>query len=755
MKLFFKIYILLFTCTLLAQNGQQWVGHFSYTNVQDMAQSNNRMYAAAESAMFSKSVITNELKTITSVDGLKPETITAIYYSAEFNRTLVGSDNGLLIVINSDNTFVNKIDIVEEATVQSAKKRINHITEYDGKAYISCDFGIAVFDIASLEFGDTYYLGPNGSEIPVIQSTVFQGYIYAASASNGVRRGLLNNPNLNDYNQWQEVYGGGWSGITSFGDNYFGVDNMGNVFRLSAGALLFTNIGSPAVDIREANGYLVITSPTRISIYNQDLMQVLQLNGIPGENVTFTCATVVSGQVFIGTKTKGVIQSYLENISIRENITPNGPLLSNIFSLEKTANSLWAVYGAYDYQFIPDYSERGMSKLTADEGWVNIPYEDVLGAKSLTDVAVNPNNTAEVYAASYDKGLLRLEDDVPVQLYDETNSPLQNQQFVPGFDNLRVNSLYFDGAGGLWMTNDMTEKPLKVFRNGNWTSYSFVDVISAPKDNKYQKMIIDRNGTKWIPSINSGLIAFNETLGNKFIVIGNDDFGNLPTEYAKCVAIDNSNRLWIGTSGGLRVLSGIDRFLTEDVLGTNAIIIEEDGLAQELLYEQDINDIEVDGSNNKWIATGSAGAFLVSPDGQRTLFHFTKLNSPLPSNTVNDIAIDAQSGDVYFATDKGMVAYKGTSTEAEDDLSNVYVYPNPVRPGFDGEVKVSGLIDNANIKITDIEGNLVYETTSEGGTILWDTTAFGRYKVASGVYMIFIASEDGTETKVKKVMIIR
>ncbi len=755
MKRFLGIYIFLFTCTLLAQNGQQWVGHFSYTNVQDMAQSNGRVYAAAESAMFSKSTITNELKTITSVDGLKPETITAIHYSAEFNRILVGSDNGLLIVINSDNTFINKIDIVEEATVQAGKKRINHITEDGGKAYISCDFGIAVFDIASLEFGDTYYLGPNGSEIPVIQSTVFQGYIYAASASNGIRRGLLTNPNLNDYNQWQEIYGGGWSGITSFGNNYFGADNMGNVYRLSAGALFFTNIGNPAVDIREANGYLVITSPNRISVYDEDLMQVLQLNGLPGENVTFTCATVVSGQLFIGTKTKGVIQTFLNNISIRENITPNGPLVSSIFSLEKTPNSLWAVFGGYDYQFIPDYSERGISKLMPDEGWVNIPYEDVLGAKSLTDVAVNPNNSSEVYVASYDKGLLRLEDDVPIQLYDETNSPLENQQFATGFDNLRVNSLYFDGAGGIWMTNDMTEKPLKVFRNGNWSSYSFVDVISAPKDNKYQKMIIDRNGTKWIPSINSGLIAFNESLGNKFIVIGSDDFGNLPSIYVKCVAIDNSNRLWIGTSVGLRVLPGIDRFLTEDVLSTNAIIIEEDGLAQELLYEQDINDIEVDGSNNKWIATSSAGAFLVSPDGQKTLFHFTKLNSPLPSNTVNDIAIDSQSGDVYFATDKGMVAYKGTSTDAEGDLSNVYVYPNPVRPGFEGDVKVSGLIDNANIKITDIEGNLVYETTSEGGTILWDTRAFGRYKVASGVYMIFIASEDGAETKVKKVMIIR
>lgn len=755
MNRFLPIYFLLFACTVFAQNSEQWVGHFSYTAIQDMSQSNNRMYAAAESAIFSKSTITNELKTTNSVDGLKPETITAIHHSAAYNRTLVGSKNGLLVVINGDDSILNKIDIVEEATVQAGKKKINHIYEYEGKAYISCDFGIAVFNLATLEFGDTYFLGPNGAEIPVIQSTVHNGYLYAATSLNGIRRGLFSNPNLNDYNQWEQEYGGGWTGIVTYQDNLFASDNMGNILRLDNGSPFpFSFMSTPVVDLRVANGYLTATSAGRINIYNEVLMQSLQLNGLPGEDLIFTCSTVVSEQLFIGTKENGVIETSINNISIRENITPDGPLYSNIFSLEKSTNSLWAVFGAYDYLFIPDYSKKGISKLTT-EGWINIPYEEVLGATSLTDVAVNPNNEDEVYVASYDKGLLRLEENVPVQLYDETNSPLENQQFVSNFDNLRVNSLAFDAAGGLWMTNDMTENTLKVFRNGNWTSYSFVDVVSAPKENKYQKMIIDRNGTKWIPSINNGLIGFNESIGNKFLVINDDDIGNLPTEYVKCVAVDNSNRLWIGTSKGLRVLPGIDRFLTEDVLTTNAIIIEEDGLAQELFFEQDINDIEIDGSNNKWVATSSAGAFLVSPNGQRTIYHFTKLNSPLPSNVVNDIAIDSKTGDIYFATDKGMVAYGGTATEAAGDLSKVYVYPNPVRPGFEGDVKISGLINNANIKVTDIEGNLVYETTSEGGTVLWDTRAFGRYKVASGVYMIFIASEDGTETKVKKVMIVR
>ena len=110
---------------------------------------------------------------------------------------------------------------------------------------------------------------------------------------------------------------------------------------------------------------------------------------------------------------------------------------------------------------------------------------------------------------------------------------------------------------------------------------------------------------------------------------------------------------------------------------------------------------------------------------------------------------------MFFATDKGLVSYLGSSTKGDDNLENVYIYPNPVRPGYTGTVKISGLMDKVNLKITDIEGNLVYETTSNGGTIEWDTTAFGKYKVASGVYMIFISAEDGVETKVKKVMIIR
>ena len=190
-------------------------------------------------------------------------------------------------------------------------------------------------------------------------------------------------------------------------------------------------------------------------------------------------------------------------------------------------------------------------------------------------------------------------------------------------------------------------------------------------------------------------------------------------------------------------------------IDTQPIIILEDGVPQELLFELTITDIEVDGANNKWISTASSGVFYLSPNGQETLLQFNIENSPLPSNNVQDIAIDSFSGVVYFATVNGLVAFNGTSTAPRDNLEGVYAFPNPVRPGFTGNVTIDGLTANANVKITDISGNLVFETTSEGGSVLWDTTAFGNYRVASGVYLVIITGEDALETKVSKIMVVR
>ncbi|MDV6169533.1 T9SS type A sorting domain-containing protein [Flavobacterium sp. DG1-102-2] len=762
MKKVFCLYIFLISFTFFGQTSSPWRSYFSYNDIVDVSQSPSRVFGAASSAMFEKNLGTNDLKTITSVDGLKAETITAVHYSTEYNRTLVGNQNGLLIVINGDGTVINRIGIVQESTVIAAKKKINNIYEYEGKAYIATDFGIVVFNIATLEFVDTYYLGPNGAEIPILQCAIHEGIIYAATPFNGLYVAPMGSQFLNDYNQWYTVDNGQFTGVVSYNGSLYASYSSGAVSRFVNGsAVPFTVLPSQVVDMRVANGYMIITCTNRVVVYNEQLTTVSQINVIPlpeAQGAVFSCATVAAETIFVGTRDHGMFSAGFNNLNF-ENITPNGPQRSKIFRVKKAPSALWAVYGDYDYYYNPYPLENyGVSKYNNENGWTTITNDKLFNAASISDIAVSPTNENLVYVSSYINGLIKIQDDQPVILYNNQNTN-GNLEPLPGTSSdVRINSLAFDKAGDLWMTNARVEKSVKQLRaSGNgasFSSYTVKGTILNPANNDYAKMVIDKNGTKWIPTSYSGVLAFNETLDKKIIITEGAN-GNLPSFSSTCVAIDNNNRLWIGTNKGLRVLPGVDRFTTETSLTTNPIIILEDGLAQELMYEQGITDIVVDGSNNKWIATGGAGAFLVSPDGQQTLFHFTKENSPLPSDIINDIEIDNVTGEVYFVTERGMVSYRGTSTEAAEDLSKVYVFPNPVRPDFDGNVNISALLDKANVKITDIEGNLVYEATSEGGTVLWDTRAFGKYKVASGVYMIFISSEDGTQTKVKKVMIIR
>jgi sugar lactone lactonase YvrE len=754
------LYFYIFLCSLVgfSQENQQWGSYFSYNNIVDITQSNSTVFASAESAYFSQNTLTEELRTTTSVDGLKAETITAIYYSPGFNRMLVGSASGLLVVVNGDGSIVTKNDIVKETTVVGSKKKINSFFEHNGLAYIATDYGISVFNLATLEFKDTYYLGPAGAEIAVNQATVRENTIYASTNQNGVRFATLSNPNLNDFNQWNEYFGGGWFGVTTLNNNVYSVADTQIVYQITDGIPRpMGNLPSRGLDIRAVNGLLVVTCANKVNIYNDANQLVYEFNVIPDqtETITFTCATIVNERLYIGTKEKGVFTTPLSTLNFT-NITPDGPLRNSIFSLEKTPNFLWAVFGTYDFYYTPDYSENGVSKL-GNMGWKSIPYPELskLGRiQSISDITINPKNEKEVYLNSAESGLLKLVDDVPTIFYQ--NPPLENEQ-LENTSSIRVNGGTFDKDGNLWVMNSMTKKPLKVLRAGttnSWVSYDFKDIIGdfASVRENYGRLTIDRNGTKWIATTDFGLIAFNEALNNKNIIVGLNE--GLPNTYVKCSVIDKNNRLWIGTVSGLSVISSIDNFTSGDALQANPIIIVEDGIAQELMYQQVVTDIEVDGSNNKWIGT-TAGAFLVSPDGQNTLFHFTKENSPLPSNVINDIAINSVTGEVFFATQSGMVSYKGSSTAASEDLNSVVVYPNPVRPGFEGTVKVSGLIDRANVKITDIEGNLVYETTSVGGTILWDTKVFGRNKVRSGVYLILVASDDGTIKTVNKVMVVR
>ena len=744
-----------------------WLGHYSYNNVIDISQSSDKIYGACDNSFFTYDLQTNELSKYSTINGLSGEEISAAYYSQSGDKYVIGYSNGLIEVFDPATEEINKVvDIVDKPTIPPNEKNINHILEYNDILYIATDFGISLYDINALEFGDTYFIGPNGSQIEVRQTTILGEYIYAATEI-GVFRAIVDNDNLIDFEEWERINSSNWRGIVTFGDDLYAITTTRRVFKFNGTAFAFQSqipqFATFLEDFKVNENYMIVAHDQEVHIYDSELNEVAGIQTLEDyPDLEFNSALLIGNTLYLGTEAHGILQTSFPMPMTANQILPDGPLLNNTFSITAIPNELWVVYGDYTAGYDPyPLDNRGVSHLQ-DMAWVNIPYSPDYDAKSIVHATVNPSNLSEVFLSSFFSGILKVEDNMPVEILNHTNSDLESLDIgIPTYIDIRIGETKYDAEGNLWVLNSKIENGIKVLRSsGQWESYSVSEVISDPVfgENGLSKVEISDNNIKFIATQSHGVLAFDETRsdGSRFTTISEEESGNLPTTDVRALSIDKSGNLWIGTVKGIRVYFGAEGIFDDDDPQSNDIIIvDEDGVPKELLFEQTVTDIEVDGSNNKWIATSSSGVFYMSPDATETLAHFTKDNSPLPTNTVNNIEIDAESGRVYIATAKGLLSFQGTATAPKETLENVYAYPNPVRPGFDGDLTITGLTNNANVKITDIEGNLVYETTSEGGTLLWDLTAFGRHKVASGVYLVLIASADGTETKVTKVMIVR
>lgn len=743
---------------MISQQNNVWKGYFSYNSIKDISQSTTSFYGAAENSYFKRNVATNEISTITTVEGLSGQTISQIYHSEAFKKTIIGHVDGLLIVVNEkDGSMLNVVDIVNKPSVPPNMKKINHINEFNGKIYISTDFGICVFDLATSEFGDTYFIGPNGSNIQIFQTTVSNNTIYAVANGYGLLSASVNNPNLVDYNQWTMTASGNWLNVTATNTDIALINVSNQLYKLVGNSPVFlAAFNQMSLDARFSENNFVVTTQNYVYVFNDQLNEVFRVDNSADTTTRFTCATVLNDKVYIGTQEKGVVTTTQNNTTTFENITPDGPDRNRLFAVKTISDGIWAVYGDYSGSYNPyPLDSYNVSRYDSKNGWDSVLYADLFNAKSIVRIETHPNDEKKVFFSSNYSGLLAFENNLPTNIYNTSNSSLQTiAGQVP--DDIRVNGLVFDKSGNLWMTNALVINGLHVLRtNGQWQGYN-LPVFQAPLFISYGRITIDKNGTKWICTNVGGLVGFNEGYNNRCLrFLEGNDSGNLPTNDVRAVAVDNKNKLWIGTAKGLRVMSSVDSFLNQDQLTSNSIIILEDGLAQELLYNQFITDIVVDGANNKWIGTAGAGVFYISDDGQKTFNIFTKENSPLPNNTINDIEINKVTGEVFIATEGGMVSYRGNATSGTENLENVVVFPNPVRPEYSGNVSIAGLIDKSNVKITDIEGNLVFEAISQGGTVIWDTKNFNGKKVASGVYMVMVSAEDGAQTKVKKVMIVR
>ena len=275
-------------------------------------------------------------------------------------------------------------------------------------------------------------------------------------------------------------------------------------------------------------------------------------------------------------------------------------------------------------------------------------------------------------------------------------------------------------------------------------------------------MLIDSWGQKWgVLGRDGGLFVYNDnnTIDNpaddqyKILntAIGN---GALPTTSVFSIAEDLDGEIWVGTDKGIGVFYNPSSVFSGGNFDAQQILIQEGDYGQYLLSEEKVKCITIDGANRKWIGTEKSGVFLLSEEGTEEILHFTTENSPLFSNNIIDIAINPENGEVFIGTEKGLISYRSDATEGATTQEKTHVFPNPVRKSYSGPIAISGLVADANIKITDIDGNLVFEDFAKGGQAIWNGKNKNGERASTGVYLVFSTDINGIEKTVSKILFI-
>lgn len=758
---------IIITANIVIVNAQigvgEWRDHLPFVYSIAITQSPSKVYVASENGIFSYSKKNQNIEKLTKVNVLSDIGVSSIAYSNENQVLVVGYSNGNVDLIFENEVF-NLSDIKREMI--SGSKSINHILFIDEYAYLSCGFGIVVINVQKREVKDTYYIGDLGGNLQVNQLVLSNDFLYAAT-DEGVFIADYTNTNLVDYSNWQIIttipnYTSKFNAIYSDNDKI--LVNQSNdfsndiIYAYSQGT--WTSLNSDYGTIREIkneNSTIQVVSNRNILLYNTEFIFIdsISRTEIPKLN---PFDVIVSNNTFwIADKGKGLVKYNTSNL---EEITPNAPYLPDAFSIDIDNNKVLVAAGS----LTPTWGNafiNGAAFSFENERWrTMINYN----AKDYVSIKIDPYNTDHFYAGSWGGGLVEYRNNELIETYKEENSTLQST--IEGSNYYRIGGLVFDSNNNLWVTNSDVENPVSVKKsNGNnsiddWVSYNFDEKIS---NIRVGKIIITQNNHKWLvlPSGN-GLFAFDnkqtiddtsDDLYKKISIV--DENGKIISNNTYSIAEDLDGPIWVGLDQGIVVYYSPENVFEESNFHAQRIIITIGDATDYLLKTETIKAIAVDGANRKWIGTNNSGVYLVSKDGTEEINHFTEENSPLLSNKINDIGINHETGEVFFATDKGLISYRGSATMGSDEFRDVYVYPNPVRENYYGDITIRGLVSDVNVKITDISGNIVYETNANGGQATWDGKNFSGSRVSTGVYLVFCSNEDGSKTHITKLLIIK
>ena len=678
------------TNSALAQTNSKWTLYSSFSNITEIAPAGGTAFALSDGGLFSYNSETGETAVYDKTNSLSDANIAHIAWSKSAKQLVIAYESSNIDLLTVNGNVTNVPDIYMKST--TLNKSINHIYIDGPYAYLSLGLGVVKLDVKRGIIVDTYQLGFN-----IDYTYTKDGYIYAASSTNGLYRGKQTD-NLLDTNHWQRI-----------GD--------------------YTPLVEDRLNLEDTQAKLwwTRTESGKLACYTIDA------NG----NRTY--------------KTEGV--------------RPEGPASNNFYRLYMHNGKLYATGGLWAQE--NNALREGEVHVWDGNNWsiFEQPSAATLGHDNVDYICLDFDPLKEGHVMVGAKsGLYEFQDGKFVTCYNTDNSPIETA--VNSKNYAMATSVKYDASGNLWVLNRMSSTPIIQWtKDGTWKTFSHSELKKdvSTSGNLVNLYISPYYGYMWFLNNyweNNKLYAYDYS-NNKLYVVGgpvftNEDGTATTPSYIHSMTEDNDGNIWLATSFGPLYLT------PSDVQAGNGTVTQHkvprnDGtnLADYLLQNISTRCIAIDGGNRKWIGTDN-GVFLISADCNTQLQHFTTDNSPLSTNLILDICVDKNSNKVYFATDKGLCSYESDATQPNKNMSkdNVYAYPNPVRPDYTGEITIVGLSYNADVKIVTSNGTLVNQGRSTGGSYTWNGRDLKGKRVASGIYMVVAAKEDGSKGTVCKVAVI-
>jgi len=755
--------------SIVAQNNK-WNTYLAYHEATEIAETNERVYVVANGALYSYGKNDDDIILYSRQNGLSDTDIRLIKYSPD-NKTLVIVYSNGNIDLFGEGGISNMPHLKNASNVQS--KNVNDIYFYGRFAYLSTDFGVVVINLEKKEVSDTYRINKSVNSLCILGDKIIaltdDGLWEAATKDNLLdasvwKKKLLSDENLNKNDtiirmclfKNQLVF-------CVEGDGLYYENSGGETKRfLHQGYVKDITVQGGELLAYTRDDVLYIFSDINNSVYVRTGLTINSATSL-NDNGKYWFAAGTNGLIGIqkGSDNKfttivsdKIINSPKRNFNAFMTILDNRKLL--VAGGDRTTERSWrpGTLMTYEngnwYNFDEMVANRGISPLIGSYSW------DYMG------VAVDPDDENHYFIPTYGEGVIELRNNEFVKLHNMDNSSLRSTNGTPNF--IRIGSACFDSGKNLWVTNCVTPNTINVLKaNGEWVGLYYAPISNVEK---VDKILITSRGHKWVnvPFDNAGIFVLDDN--NTIDDTSDDRFNffrafrdaqntgnNLPASEYLCMAEDKKGVMWIGSNiGPLRCSNPVYAIERPENLSCSRLVRDGDAY---FLSGESVTAIAVDADNQKWIGTSSQGVFLINEDGSETILNFNTDNSPLLSNTINSIVINDETGEVFFGTANGLISYNSGIKSGVAPFSDVYAYPNPVRPEFSDMVTITGLTNNASVKITDLNGNIIYQGRAIGNQMVWNCRNSSGNRVATGVYLVLAATQNASESVVTKIAVVK